>query len=254
MSTQSPVKETPMPFNTTMIQALLAGTKTQTRRLIKPQPVPVDQLADEDDDDVTVQVFISSNGQLRTPLRYGSRLVECPYGNLGDRIWVQEDFLDGHDYACADEDEARFSYMADCPADQLTTYHWKASALMPRYASRILLEIVSVRVEQLQSITAVDAIAEGISSFTWTEFPSARHRPEGRQLTRYLDYLIPATDLRDIRSARADSHAEYHLDPITSFRTLWDSIYPISASRSNAEKTWDANPWVWVVSFKRIQP
>ncbi len=133
------MKERPILFSAPMVRALLAGTKTQTRRIIKPEWSRCLDLNDDDD---------------REKARTG-----CPYGTVGDRLWVKETIrLDDHDVAV---------FGADGALTVITEWPWKRRVLTaihtPRGASRITLDVTSVRVEQLQAITEADALAEGVA-------------------------------------------------------------------------------------------
>jgi hypothetical protein len=180
------VKERPILFSGPMVRAILDGQKTQTRRIVKPQP--------------------SIEGQ-------EPHLVRCPYGVPGDRLWVRETWGEGGMTKPGDP----ASYAADWP-DAGAIRKWRPSIHMPRWASRIDLEVTAVRVERLQAITEEDARAEG-----------AAHRiARGGDLSGALEGETP-------------------IQHVAHFRDLWDSI--------NGERTpWASNPWVWVVSFKRVRP
>ena len=144
-------KERPIIFNTEMVRAIMAGTKTQTRRVIKPQPE-----ADH----------IGSFGGVGEPFAYAFEHEEkwryCPYGGPKEKLWVRESFWNSRG-----DDSMPTYYRADqdlmLPVDH--GYHqgpWKPSIHMPRWSSRITLEIADVRVERLQDITEEDAKAEGV--------------------------------------------------------------------------------------------
>jgi len=144
------VKERPILFSAPMVRALLVGTKTQTRRIVKPQPTSSSLTKREHPTGVTY--WTSSDF---------SEVWECPYGRPGDRLWVKETFQNG--LPLPDGSNIPH-YRADRDQAQLDAYSgtWRPSIFMPRWASRITLEIVRVRVERLQEISAEDAIAEGI--------------------------------------------------------------------------------------------
>lgn len=140
-------KERPILFNTEMVQAVLDGRKTQTRRVIKEQP----------DGEVTAKwldlkdkmpAFIFCNNGMECVTR------KCPYGEVGNRLWVRETWADGYE-------DKPYIYKADgWDAD----HKFKPSIHMPRAASRTLLEITDVRVERVQDISEIDALAEGCVS------------------------------------------------------------------------------------------
>lgn len=149
------MKGRPILFSAPMVRALLAGTKTQTRRALRPQPV--DQ---------------STGCDLPAGARPDS-LPACPYGVPGDRLWVRETWglrkqLDITDWyrgpiGGASEQEWTVDFRADYGPNQEQCF-WRPSIYMPRWASRIVLELTSVRVERLHAITPADAIAEGVVS------------------------------------------------------------------------------------------
>lgn len=190
------MKERPILFSAPMVRALLAGTKSQTRRVVKPQPrILAGELLCWKDDALT-------DDQMA---------VRCPYGSPGDRLWVREAFMHEPADYCWEASvsipcrPASTVYRADFHESQ-PGEGWKPSIHMPRSLSRILLDVTAVRVERLQDISATDAIAEGLS-----------------------------TRLRE-------HDAVCHL--LDQYRDLWESI--------NGPESWDANPWVWVVEFKRV--
>ena len=197
------MKERPILFNGEMVRAVLAGQKTQTRRIIKGRPSKTQQDA-----------------------------LFCPYGHPGDRLWVRETFCtfeqsngsQGVAYRTDTEDgwyspceTLTGGYPSHCSChpgcEGCTAGRWKPtwrpSIHMPRWASRITLEITDVYVELVQDIHEEDAIAEGIDP-------------------RKLSYLS---------GERA----------VTKFYVLWNSIYAADGLG------WDVNPWVWVVTFKRME-
>ena len=160
------MKVRPILFSAPMVRALLDGTKTQTRRVVKPQP--------------ELHARITALKNVRGGfVDRGERQFACPYGQPGDRLWVRETWLEDP------EDDGSWHYtqhmgckgspLSDIPARFQKPEHcifradwngsdlvWRPSIHMPRWASRILLEIVSVRVERLQAISADDCHAEGI--------------------------------------------------------------------------------------------
>lgn len=210
------MKERPILFSAPMVRALLAGTKTQTRRVVKR---PLMCLCNH-----PIEHHIEHQGWTTlgacAPFQRDWFASPCPYGQPGDRLWVRETWQhSNHPYGPADESCAIF-YRADYWDDphgmdgekspEGKYREWRPSIHMFRWASRILLEIVSVRVERLHDISEADALEEGIT---------------------YND--IPNNGLDPMRAR-------------TWYRRLWDSI--------NGPGSWDANPFVWVVEFKRAKP
>lgn len=208
------MKERPILFSAPMVRALLAGTKTQTRRVVKPQP------------DSTHSGFPYWNvGGYRAswcrsaadggPLVPANPLL-CPYGQPGDRLWVRETF--GHFERNENfKPGCEVFYRAD--GNCLELEPWRPSIHMPRWASRITLEITGVRVERLQDISEADARAEGIECMAGD--PECGYR-------NYLD----------------QTGQDWSLSPRESFQSLWESI--------NGPASWSANPWVWPLDLRRL--
>ncbi len=188
------MKERPILFSAPMVRALLSGTKTQTRRVMKLVQVRPDGMSD---------------AQLAAALRL------CPYGVPGDRLWVRE----AHGYVSEDKFGPVWDsiiYRADDNAGW--SGKWRPSIHMPRAASRITLEVTGVRVERLQEISEADAIAEGIEPGAVPGWWSLYGR---------------------------DANDDMDRSPRVAYRSLWESI--------NGPGSWDSNPFVWVVEFKRLE-
>lgn len=218
------MKERPILFQGAMVRAPLAGMKTQTRRAVKPQPW-ASCCIEEGMGGEPPFVYSALGGdgpghdvhETRSPCR-------CPYGVPGDRLWVREAFMHEPADYCWEASvsipsrPASTVYRADFP-DSKPGEGWKPSIHMPRKLSRITLEIISVRVERLQAISEADAIAEGIEERAAADADRCRWRIYGTP----------------------DS---YTSDPVHSYCSLWGEI--------NGLESWNANPWVWVVEFKRV--
>jgi hypothetical protein len=219
------MKERPILFSAPMVRALLDGTKTQTRRVCKPLLSDREWVEEREngsfwrcaDGEPTCYTGVWETHE------YAQQFpVRCPYGPSGDRLWVREAWtvnLTG--------DPKRGGsgtvpiYRAEHPhaADR-----WRPSIFMPRWASRITLEVTGVRVERLQDISEADAIAEGVR-----ELP------------------LQAAEPRCWWTADASAGAALHArTAINAYRLLWEYI--------NGPGSWDANPWVWAVEFRRVQP
>lgn len=212
------MKARPILFSAPMVRALLAGAKTQTRRVVKPltKNHPVVNLA-EWGMDVGTRDY---TGKFDDPASWGFVGAEdgadmaladwpelCPYGRPGDLLWVRETFCIGN-YAVGDAGPnytGSQPYAADFVGEP--AMKWKPSIHMPRAYSRLTLRITDVRVERLQDISEEDARAEGAE-------PS-----------------IVGADLEHLRFR-------------AGFQTLWESI--------NGAGSWAANPWVWAISFEVI--
>jgi hypothetical protein len=156
------MKERPILFSAPMVRALLDGSKTQTRRIVKPQPdhpafAKHHMLASDDE---SIDLYLHSSTL--------HRAIRCPYGQLGDRLWVRENFAPRSDdemsyarWMTGDRSgpSPEIMFAADRGDPYIT--RWRPSIHMPRWACRVTLEIVSVRVERLQDISEADAKAEG---------------------------------------------------------------------------------------------
>jgi len=142
----------PIIFNSEMVRAILDEKKTQTRRVIKPQPKAVlSQL---------------ENSNLWT-YTLCEKEWKCPYGKVGDKLWVRETWANCKGLGIVDENEnpAEIIYRADEPWAEEWKGNWKPSIFMPHCYTRITLEITNIRVERVQDITEYDAKAEGVKEF-----------------------------------------------------------------------------------------
>ncbi len=216
--------EKPILFSGPMVQAILAGVKSQTRRIVKPQP-QLDQFGSE----IKCERYHPTKINNRTGEAYPGEEVfgfanedsgwVCPYGQPGDRLWVKETFGVHKDCPAKKISEIGVGwvcYRADksgmCPASLVE--NWKPSIFMPRKLSRITLEITKIRVERVQEISEEDARVEGAPFL-----------------------LAPILDEPPIASIKANGYR-------VGFSEIWYGI--------NGQKSWDANPWCWVLEFKKL--
>lgn len=214
----------PIIFSTPMVRALLSGSKTQTRRIIKPKP-------DENGVAYMKNAPLDWKGEWFPWMwdnEEGERFAKhCPYGEPGDVLWVRESFgSNGLDY---------FRYKADWieedgydkgPGFKKPWDKWKPSIHMPRKAARLFLQVTEIRVERLLSISEVDAESEGVDRVLGSnQIPGERGWKSG-----YINYHDPR---RILDTA------------VLSFFSLWESIHGADSL--------NANPWVWVVKFKRVE-
>ncbi len=240
------MKERPILFSGPMVRALLDGSKTQTRRVCKPQPI-----ADAR--------FVGGHHLPATKRSPGQEIsveapyvhIACPYGQPGDRLWVRESW---QFYDWTEDGQPCVRFAADNAskwplripeeqADRLTEIwaglsdpenysidnhardrRWRPSIHMPRWVSRITLEITSVRVERLQDISEADAAAEGLT------FSAKARRSED------------CMGIYELRMPDGKSH--FNDNACDLFRTLWEQI--------NGPDSWAANPWVWAIEFRRL--
>jgi hypothetical protein len=211
MSVTTAPKERPILFSDAMVRAILEDQKKQTRRIVKlpPDCEQFTHLRPAQGGEAPKNTFIAywlEHGKEEC----GGTFFSCPYGKPGDLLWVRETWAARHEYDhCrpidihagtpiwhkSDECGGRFQSIGGFGK-------WRPSIFMPRWASRILLEITAVRVERLQNISDNDARAEG--------------------------------------------YDRSHAFPREWFAQLWEHI--------NGAGSWEANPWVWVVEFRRVQP
>lgn len=219
----APARERPILFSGDMVRAILDGRKTQTRRVVLPQPLPR----------LVLQAMF---GQSPDGVAFGTPGVwrqvgpdypddasddrRCPFGVVGDRLYVLEAWrhrgVTGWSAAHGEQDAEWIEYRADTDGD--TVGAWRPSIHMRREASRITLEVTGVRVERIHDITEADAVAEGAADRV------------GGAMIKSEEFCMTAP------------FAVY------SFAGGWDRL---NGARGYG---WRANPWVWVVDFKRIVP
>lgn len=217
------MKEHPILFSAPMVKAILNGRKMQTRRVVKHEwgymfevgsKKPLRRLSGRDDFVTRSQPYENLVGEPVWFYSWGNaRWLRCPYGDVGDQLWVRE--------AGAFDCRNAPIYRAD---GEQGGWKWAPSIHMPRWASRITLEITGVRVERLNTACEHDAECEGVEE-SETIFNADGHTPQWR------DYL------RDDHSTVCSA--------IDSFKSLWESI--------NGKDSWAYNPWVWVIEFKRVE-
>jgi hypothetical protein len=257
----SHVKEHPILFSAPMVRAILEGRKTVTRRIVKDWQSPKEDVSESDAELRWAALaqchprwgFIAHGATAQECADDLASCGVCPYGQRGERLWVRETWsVISHDF---DEHGNMIDWTPDRPATPIREmpfgrgYYsghviyradgeavwagdddgggddrsaWKPSIHMPRIASRILLEITDVHVERLQDINDSQIESEGVD----------------------LDALADRQDRYDM--CHAGSGAEGRPTLRTAWRDLWQSI--------NGPGSWDANPWVWVVEFKRVTP
>lgn len=236
------MKERPILFSGEMVKAILEGRKTMTRRVVNKD------ISNQFDIDVdnTVAAYINQlTGDSYDPVEI------CPHGTVGDRLWVREtwyyeehmhDSTEGMPDSPGGLYSHRLVYKADCPDYPVNVgvgrQGWRPSIFMPRWASRITLEVTDLRAERLQDITEGDAEKEGMPD----EVPmSPVYCPvcEGRG---FRDAYHPLSlGYMEVDCTECDTARK-------KFKNLWDSI-----NGRKPGKTWKDNPWVWVVEFRRVE-
>ncbi|HDL7751764.1 TPA: hypothetical protein PXP51_004208 [Yersinia enterocolitica] len=208
------MNEKPILFNSEMVNAILSGRKTQTRRIMKVQPSEhFHPQTIHGSMDFTAHWYtpgvIDKDGYLQPARKDVFGVADedegytCPLGAVGDQLWVRETWARYN----IDQTSHDMAYRATAPADWPKDGLWRPSIHMPRWASRINLLITGVRVERLNTISTGDAMAEG--------YPVEREATGG------------------------------NLDAWLWFRELWDGIYP--------DNTFEVNPWCWVIEFERME-
>lgn len=226
-------KERGILFQAPLVRAILAGKKSQTRRLIKPQPFRCDERVEhyaEFNADVRYptgwrakDLFVADE----SPVSFAEQLAEhCPYGPAGRRLWVRETWRRSANAEAADAAGMSWAtivgpsteYAADLEKPGVG---WRPSIFMPRHKSRITLEVTEVRVQRLQDITEEDAIAEGVE-------PLAR-----------------------IHASQAVAGENRGRTQVTHPYTL--ALAVLCDTINGDRASWASNPWVWCISFRRLE-
>lgn len=213
------MKERPILFSSAMVRAILDGSKIQTRRVVKMKPHH--QIEQRDDGSPWPWMYDSE--------RDADWWMPCPHGQPGDQLWLREAyrFLAVHDHVPPREISGGpvwYEAQDEVPFHPSEFGKLRPGMFMPRWASRITLEVTAVRVERLQDISEADALAEGI-------VPRRIGTGDHRTGTRVCYGL-------------ACDEAPWATSAVQAYSYLWESI--------NGPGSWDANPWVWVVEFRRI--
>lgn len=239
------MKERPILFSGEMVRAILEGRKTQTRRVIKPQPIDLpngvycnpynnnyEHFTFWTHDD---KMILTAGGNIKNTAHW-----KCPYGHPEDRLWVRETWWATNKkiypsgvlpdiYFKADFTNIKNNKTEKCKlcnhkiSNKNHAVKWFSPLFMPRWASRINLEITNIRVERVQDITAEDCTKEGIIGV---------QRGGGYQYDTQKEW-----NYKNPISART---------PVLAYKQLWDSI------NSKRGYGWAVNPWVWVIEFRRI--
>lgn len=226
------MKEKPIIFSGPMVRAILDGRKSQTRRIINPDtwnPASSEFSGrfrlGAYSDKVGLQAYFE---HIDTGNWFGTK---CPYDQPGGRIWVKENFAVQPELWAESHLLQPIHYLADSDPREIEDYAVKSSRFMPRWASRITLEITGIRVERLQDISEQDAIAEGIE---------CRNVIVGSNCDSGYQYEV--WEDRYFYDGCQDEILESSTD---AYESLWNKL--------NGPGSWDKNPWVWVIEFRRIE-
>lgn len=252
------MKQRPILFNGAMVRAILNGQKTQTRRVCK-NPIysngfgfvngTGDLLCHNDYLPPSAMLMDVKRGNISyTTSDHEGWTAECPFGDVGDRLWVREAWMpdaprdgtwaDVEFYGCKDAPLSWIPEHYRKPEHCLFSATWTGTPLvgwtpsihMPRWASRITLEITSIRVERLQDISEKDAAAEGFAKLSKDDGTTWK-------------YGIPDSDGLPGTDDSGWPWSDWEQDSRNAFKKLWHSI----------GGDWEANPWVWVIEFKRVE-
>jgi hypothetical protein len=208
------MKERPILFSAPMVRAILDGTKTQTRRVVKPQPYQ----SEFEPDTLHINGLTKKGEFFSASTNIEEFIKRCPYGKVGDQLWVRETF---NGTWCEE-----VIYKADGDSAKAAGYEkepkWKPSIFMPRSFSRIQLEIIDIGIERLQDINEEDAISEGMSQAV-------------------ADAIFNVDELSVFA-------ASFILAPHATNRILFESLW----EKINGADSWAQNPWVWVIEFKVV--
>jgi len=236
----------PILFSTPMVKAILEGRKTQTRRVVKfhGNRILKGELWEDEIRKPSIEPIIHDGNSCFSLF---DNMHICPYGHPGDILWVRESFaytqfafdksliVGRNEYGVVGSE----IYKADVGNDDWDG-SWKPSIHMPKEACRIFLQVESIKVERLQDISEQDAINEGI------KYPVAKSKIDGfvHPVFRVSGNKNAVDFMPENWKALNGDDLKKHL-PRAHFAELWCDI--------NGYESWQANPWVWVIQFKRIE-
>lgn len=246
------MKARPALFSTPMVGELLADQKGQTRRVLKmPRRfkhwVPSFVGCNERTEIIEGGLHIEPAGPAVTEdNEYTYDVLPCPYGVYGDRLWVREAWVTERRFDKRPPRRvpktARIHHLADGPAPEWAG-RYRHARFMPLWVSRLLLEVIGVRVERLQEISEEDAVAEGIRAVVHEGWSAWDPETQG-----YPEFSVEPTP-EYVAKHKLESVRHHKPTVIATarerFRQLWEAI--------NGAGSWDENPWVWAVSFRRLQ-
>lgn len=255
METAIAIKERPILFSTPMVCAILEGRKTVTRRAINPQPKIVRA------QDGTKFLDLPGKG----PLWKNDEEHKCPYGKPGDIIWVREThyrygfwvrnsltkkgnqkwkFVAENDTVLYfDNPPATFKISRDKKDPLRPAWYKRLGRFMPKFACRLRLEIQSIGVEPLQDITEEDAIREGCRPVIYEDFWEGYFDRGDGTLYRASKGIGSEPPPLEMINPMKVSMNDLNKSAKQSFESLWQSI--------NGAESWNANPWVWRIEFRK---
>ena len=224
-------KARPILMSAPMVRALIDGRKTQTRRIVKPQPehryisgYGVGRAGHPEE--WTVSRHPPTSGDWNE----WKQKARCPYGRPGDVLWCRETWQKSGLGWGSELPLGKLHYRATDTGEWKPYWgNWKPSIHMPRHASRLTLDLIGVRVERLQDISEADARAEGLATLT---------KDNGRT----WKFGIPDADGLPGNDGFGWHWQQWEVDPRKAYARLWESI--------NGAGSWAANPWVWVLQFE----
>lgn len=245
------MRERPILFSGEMVRRILDGSKTKTRRIVQS---PAKTMQREGMEVIKRRApghawYRDCVWSMRNRMgvwgdyTHEKFLTLCPYGMVGDRLWVRETWApfvapdgsgrEGVAYRATCGDDGSFTWVGDDGGGSLSVaemqiHRWRPAIHMPRWASRIALEVTGVGVERLQAITPEDVAAEGVTILVAAD-------------TRHV--LVPISRWKEWERTEKTATDAIRLQ----FAELWDGI-------NGKRAPWSRDPWVWVVSFRRVQP
>lgn len=232
------IKEHPILFSTPMVLANLEGRKTMTRRIVSPRNSHCGTLLTGDGqgwhsfdfNDVVVDGKNSDYWYMKVAVpEDGTRHRIFSKYQVGDLLWVRETW--------ARTPEAAI-YKADYAHIDKTNIKWRPSIFLPKDLARIWLEVESIRVERLQDISPHDAVEEGVNYWNI----DSEMLEGGELVADFENYTW--TEKKEDDPNYEDRYFPTFANPVDSYRTLFQKI--------NGEESWKENPWVWCISFKRV--
>jgi hypothetical protein len=227
--------EHPILFNSAMVRAILKGHKTQTRRVVKVQP--------PGDDYVVAQMiestsrsdrknegklhWVKTNGDCTLVTSDQNNYFTCPYGKVGDYLWVKETWFE-----CVNNNDRIYYTATETPETTINRKYKKYSSLfMRKNDSRITLKITHISIEKLNNISHIDAKREGLTPLT----------KDGN----LIKYGIPDMDGLPGCENFGWDWCKWDASPVNAYKYLWESI--------NGEGSWNKNPYVWVITFEVLK-